>query len=369
MSRVLIYTLSTGTGHNKIANYIKKKYEKQGHEVTVLDFFKDNNKNIRDTLICKGYDFILKYFRNTYNFFYKRLSDKSVSYKDKEQSLFLEFLLAYMKKSVIKNISTFEPDLVVCTHVFPAYVLSELNKNYDFKIRTYAFITDLYPHPFWQYVKYVDKYFILTHTSNRLLENLGIDASKINRYRLYEDIQNNAKFVPKNTCDDLLLIIMAKNANRREFERNLASLAFVDKKVNAIVLCGGDMKIKKICDRVAKGIQNTKVNIHSFLYMDNEQVKNVLAKADVVISKVGINAFYEILKNSCVLIPFNKIAYNEKQNREYLKLYNMSPTLSKNDLIAGYINNNFFDKDNMEMYRKNIEKFLYNNFEKEKKSM
>lgn len=362
MKKILIYSLSTGSGHNRIASYIKEYYERNGDQVKILDFFKDNQKRLLNFFINDCYTKVIKYFLPIYNHVYARLSREVYDQRGVSRyPLLFKILLINMQKSIVSNLTQFEPDIVICTHVFASLVLSKMKKDYDLDFKLYGFVTDINIHPFWQYISNVDKLFILNHSNSKIVANKGFDTQVINLYQLYSKPQNKADFVLKNKNKNLKILLMPRNANFREVKKQFESLKKIKTPTSVTILCGGDFKMKKYADKVFGNFKSKKVNIKILFTTKRVQTMQLYKDADIVVSKIGINTMYEALKNACILVPFNVVSENEKQNKKILRYYNLCPIFTSKRSLSDYVNNQKFSSENLQSYRENIYDFLLNN--------
>ena len=377
--RVLIYSVSAGSGHNIIANKIKAMYEAKNYDVTVLDFFKDNSKKFRAYIVDKGYQFIIKNVLPIYNCIYKKMktkknncdkcingkSDKNMQktlnncFNDADIPIYLKTLLVNMHKEMIKNICEIQPDFIICTHVFPTLSLCRLKEHFQLHTPLYAYITDLSPHPFWSLtVNNVDLFFALSHTKEIELLQCGIEKHKIRRYQIYQNRLNKSDFYLLNNSLVLKVLVITKNVKHKEIRQNLMSFQFCNRPVNVHVLCSGNLHTLQLVKNIVMQIRNPNVIFTTQLYATNNEMNILLNIADVVLSKGGINAIYQILSNACVFIPFNDIPHQEKENVQALSFDNLFPLLDKYTLIADYINNEKFSPSNLSAYKQNIYNFL-----------
>ena len=143
MSRILVFTGSTGGGHTQVAKTLQKELESRGHEVIISDLLNDFSRIIK--FICV----------DTYRFLYKRIPVLyGVTYRWSNHKIISNVATtvfnALIGRKLIKYISELEVDIVVSVHPFGSGVLGKLRKNKKIECNTIALITDFKAH--WMHV-------------------------------------------------------------------------------------------------------------------------------------------------------------------------------------------------------------------------
>lgn len=149
LRRVLILSVSAGMGHLQAAQAIKKAFQeiKPEVEVTILDTFRYINPFL-DKVIFGTYIEMLKITPIVYGYLYY-LAEKGqpLSGVGKEELNRLFNKLAAPK--LVRLLNSLKPQVVVCTHPFPAGILDQLKQQGSLDSLVVATLTDFTVHSFW----------------------------------------------------------------------------------------------------------------------------------------------------------------------------------------------------------------------------
>ena len=136
--RLIILSCNTGEGHNSAAKAIKERFEKSGHECVIKDALAYWSPE-KSKLISKGHVFIYrrlpKLFGISYNF------EENHPPKDGDQSLMYDLVIKGCD-SLYEDLMSCGYDKIICTHVFPSMMVTELKKRKNLDIPSYFVATD-----------------------------------------------------------------------------------------------------------------------------------------------------------------------------------------------------------------------------------
>lgn len=136
--RLIILSCNTGEGHNSAAKAIKERFEESGHECVIKDALAYWSPE-KSKLISKGHVFIYrrlpKLFGISYNF------EENHPPKDGDQSLMYDLVIRGCD-SLYEDLSSGGYDEIICTHVFPSMMITELKKRKNLDIPAYFVATD-----------------------------------------------------------------------------------------------------------------------------------------------------------------------------------------------------------------------------------
>ena len=269
--KIVVFTCSTGGGHNSCAKYIADEFNKVGIECDVKDYMelagekasKRAEKLYLDSTKGKG-----NIFKTVYKLgeFYNKTGIKSPVYG--------------FNKLVVKKLDEFLVsngyDLAIGTHVFPCLALTALKKMKDIKFINVA--TDYECIPFWNETnpdlfvipseqlipKFVEK-----GIRENVLLPIGIPVAS-NFLDVNEDID-----VPH---DKKRVLLTSGSMGFGEMKECVhALLNNVD--CYLIVVCGSNAELKNELDK----INNDNLYVLGFINNMNQYMKN----SDVIIAKPG----------------------------------------------------------------------------------
>lgn len=349
MKRILIFTVTAGSGHNSIACSIEKalrdKYN-QKVEIKKINFYIDYNFKFKSFICDNCYRFVVKHFRKSYNLAFK-LKQK---YRPvKRLHLDTRFMLAGLKSKIIKTIEEFKPNFIFCSHFFPAIALSQLKKEGCIRIKNVPIgliVSDYVVCPFIEQATNVDYIFTFSNSLKTRLMCVGFKEKQIQVFPppCKVSLQENENYLKSSKENNL-----QTNRQNDEFNKNLKTdknkmLTFVamtgdgcfsgliknikntiksDLNVKLILLNGKNEKQKLRFDKfISKTNQKNKlknIQIKNCGFVSDEELKQFYLSCDAVITKCGLNSMMEVLNFGKLLITTEKLAEQERQNVFYYK--------------------------------------------------
>ena len=171
--RILILSVSAGTGHVRAAEALEKvfKTEPGVDEVRSIDALKYTNQLFRD-FYSKLYKQLVEKAPALLGWWYKT-SDEP--WKTDKMRLMLDRLNT---APLIEYITQFNPDITVCTHFLPAELISYLISEKKLQARLSVVVTDLDFHAMWLSLTF-HRYFVALEETKVHLEHLGLPADRI----------------------------------------------------------------------------------------------------------------------------------------------------------------------------------------------
>ncbi len=309
--KVLILTVTTGQGHNQAANTISEYLEKNpGVQAETLDAFEYINQGLKE-IVSRGYLMSAKRIPKIYGKAY-RMAEK----RDSENGYIMRATSSIMAKKLIGFVDDYDADVIVCTHVFAAMLVTDIEKKFNKDIKTVGIVTDFTIHPYWEETN-LDYYV----TANEFLTNQaikkGIDKSKV----LPIGIPIDPKFA--KSCkkaearqflgiDDMrTVLVMSGSMGYGKVARIVKNLDSSDLDFQIISVCGNNQKLKKRIDKMKKTHK-----IYNYGFTD--QVGLMMDAADCIVTKPGGITTSEALAKNLPMIIANPIPGQEDRNVEFL---------------------------------------------------
>ena len=177
--KVVIFSCSTGGGHNSCARYIEDELRKNNIEADFVDYLSlvgEKQARRAENMYLKSVSGNGKIFKSVYKIgeLYNKTRIKSPVY----------LFNGLNKKRVLNFIKEHGYDLVICTHLFPSLAMTKIKKEYDIPLINIA--TDYECIPFWNESKPDDfvipssllsDSFIKRRINKDVLRPLGIPVS------------------------------------------------------------------------------------------------------------------------------------------------------------------------------------------------
>ncbi len=167
---IIIFSANIGHGHNQVAQAISDELRLHGHTVQRIDALEFVSPFLSKVLL-ESYLKLLRYTPSIYGHLYQ-LTEAPTFF---DFSAIINNLFCTM---FTKLLSQFKPDAIICTHSFPAGLLSALKVRLDIDVPLFVVITDYTVH--YAYVHpAVDTYVIASPKLSYLLKHIGVEESQI----------------------------------------------------------------------------------------------------------------------------------------------------------------------------------------------
>jgi len=312
MSKVFIFTASTGAGHNLAAQSLKGSLDEAGYQTEVYDAFKEINVAL-DRLISKGYQQMVMSAPKLYEQMYNQFNSMN-----RFQQGILQVLTRIMNPDIVPLIKSGMPDLIITTHPFVTNVLGTLKEHHAFDVPVLSIVTDYKIHTVYL-KKMIDAYVVGSEYTRQTMVEKGVDENIIFPYGIpiRQTFLENNHLEKKETADVAgTILLMAGSLGSKQMEKAFSSLLKVKEKIRIIVVCGNNARIEKEINSLnSREINSNKiVEIHGFV----NNVSELMDMSDAIISKPGgLTTTEAIVKNIPMIIPFYYPG-QEEENADYL---------------------------------------------------
>lgn len=306
--KALILSVKAGQGHNQCAMAITEALKTRGFECRTLDTLEYINSLLGKT-IDKGYLITTKKLKSAYSKFY-RLAEM----RDPEG----KHPLAYVTNNLFaiklkKYISEYDPDVIVCTHIFAAQMLAQI-KNLD--AVTVGVVTDFTVHPFWEDAT-LDYYVTAAKPLNNQMVKKGLPVEKIlpigipiqGKFRSYMDKAEARRTLGLE--DKLTILVMSGSMGYGKISNTIKKLDKMDSDFQIVSICGSNKRSKRNIDKL-----ETKKRVYNYGYVNNVEV--FMSAADCIITKPGGLTTSEALAKGLPIIAAGAIPGQEERNLEFL---------------------------------------------------
>ncbi|KKP86712.1 hypothetical protein A2X44_00355 [candidate division CPR3 bacterium GWF2_35_18] len=331
-----------GMGHKKAADVLEKELSK----IDNIEILNINVLSIISSFIVKALPDLNLLYRTLYSF--SIINTKMLRFtlrRKKSISYFNELFIDSAKSDVLEFIKQIKPDIIICTHAFPANIISNLIENRSIKNTKFFIVaTDYVSHKTWP-LKNVTEYFVPNkeYRDSLILQNVKdpITISGIPVSKKFYELYYHQKF--KDNKEVLFII----GSNRYDLE-NLKITKKLDKFIKLFnkykpdyslnIVCGKSESLKKKYEKICQN--NKKIKVYGLV----ENMSEVLEKCELVITKAGGITSTEIIAAGKILVFIAGLGIQELENIEYLEnnkvakyydnikdLYNDIPLLLSNE--------------------------------------
>lgn len=335
--KVLLLTVSAGEGHNSAMKTIKAKLTSEGDEVKVVDVFRDHSSALKYHIINEGFLMLCKHFMPLFNLGFKMCIGKNPAKRDR---VGVHKFLKNETASFLKDILTFQPDVIFATHIYGAVMALNLKRTYQLPYKVVFLFTDCIIYPYAECAVYADK--IIT-PYRALTENylkLGYSEDQILPYgipvkeKFYQENQiSKEEFRKQIGVDEKLftVMLMLGGGGGGDMVRIFRETIKVRVPIQILVVCGKDHKSKAKIDKyLAKHHLPHKVVNYGFV----ANIEQLMAASDLLLGKCGGLSSTEAICQSLPLMITTRLPIQEVANYEFLLKHDAAVKLNKGEKIA-----------------------------------
>lgn len=315
VGKVLLLSVSSGAGHIRAADALKKAFEREGSASSVVhhDVLKHSSSLMRG-LYAKSYLKLVDVAPELIGWAYKR-TDRPWKYI-RRRTTFDRMNLHGM----IRVIESERPSLVVCTHFTPAEVVSWLKAKGRLRCPHAVVVTDMDAHGMWM-VPRCDRYFVAREETAVYLASQRVAAAKIRVTGIPIDpvferpgdrLAARRKFgLPAKPP---VILVSAGGFGVGPVERMFGSLRAMRHPAVIVALCGRNESLRRKLARFSRSSGPVRFRPVGF----TTEMHDWMAAADVLLGKPGGLTTSEALARGlafCVVAP---IPGQEERNSDVL---------------------------------------------------
>lgn len=314
--KVLILSITAGGGHNSTAKALSTYFSNKGIEVQVLDTYHYLNKLLGDT-VSKGYLLSISNAKLAYEKIYSKLEKRK---KNANQLSATRLYNYFFIKKMKKYIDQYDPDAIICTHIFAGIIIDILKQKREIRAKTYGILTDFTFHPYWEESLHFDYIVTPNELLNRQAQAKGFTDSQI----LPLGIPIDPKFgeeISKTEARTRIgletqkttILVMGGSMGYGDMESMIEELDKVNHDFQIISICGGNKEAKETIDSKLNEFTHTIKN-----YGFTSDVYLLMSAADCIITKPGGLTTSEALAKRLPIIINSKIPGQENRNTIFL---------------------------------------------------
>ncbi|WP_066254078.1 MGDG synthase family glycosyltransferase [Neobacillus drentensis] len=313
--KILILSASFGDGHKQVANALSEaiQFTLPHVEPITIDIMEWLHPYLFP-ISHYFYNRVIKKFPQVYSYLYNRTREKSPF------SVKLNTFFTLGMSSMLEVIEKIQPTVVVSTYPFAAGIMSKLKEHGLVNIPAVTIMTDYTDHSYWIY-PFTDHYIVGSKQVKDRLVSLGIEGHKINHsgipvLKKFINTQSReclAKKYQLNPSQFTLLVMgggegfIGKGISTFQVLENLSS------PIQLIIVCGRN---KKLRNQLEEEIRNTKHHILLLGYSEN--IHELMAMSDLMISKPGGVTTSEALAMELPLLLYHPLPGQEEDNAQFL---------------------------------------------------
>lgn len=325
----MLVSCSSGLGHVRAAEalFLHAKTKDPNWQIEHIDLAKFSSPFISFPATT-GYTFLVRHLPRVFKILYD-FSDSPFRAASLEKLAPLARLCA---PRLLKHISDFAPERIICTHFLAAPLLKKFQKNIPIDM----VITDYSANKIW-FSPFVRRYFVgHEHTrqgapeaaAEMIISGLPLHQ-KFLKEKNTEEIKNKLN-IPTGRPTILLLAGGDGLIDSSHIASQILSGA---NNLNLIAIAGKkNQKIYEKLNRLQPGAN------HFQVIKFTEDIDELMRIADIVISKPGGLTVNECLHLGKPLLMINPIPGQEEANAEFIEKYNYGVRLRPGEKVTDWIN-------------------------------
>ncbi|MED4204936.1 MGDG synthase family glycosyltransferase [Neobacillus mesonae] len=300
--------LQMRSGHHQVAEALMDLVKKQLKGITVkkVDLLSYANPQL-EKMITSGYLKWIRYAPETYDLAYKKFFYAST---ENEQSFkwYHYFFLKKMEHLLIEE----KPDLIVCTHGFPSYLLSQLKRKRKFDVLVLNVYTDFFINNVWGREE-IDYHFLPSQdVKAELLKNYHIPEQRmiVTGIPVHQEISQ--KTMSKKRESRSKILISGGNNGLGGIVKMLEK-SKQSSQSDFYVLCGNNQKLYD-------DISSWRVDhIKPLPYISSrEEMNQLYEEMDAIVTKPGGVTISEVLQKRLPVFVQSVLPGQEEINLQYL---------------------------------------------------
>ena len=312
--KVLIFTVTTGEGHNRTADAVEAAFIDKKIECRKLDVYKYVNKFLGAT-VSRGYLLSIDSMSSSYSRIYKHLENRKASDNKATPSALFFGMVA---RQLLDYVRKYSPDVIVSTHIFAAIPVEIMKKKYGIRARTVGVITNFTIHPYWEDVKSIDHLVIPSERLGWQCEKKGIDEKKLlsfgiplrMEFSLYTEKTEARKRLGLRT-DLPVVLMMGGSMGYGSLCGDLERIDKVRKEFQIVVVCGSNKRVYK---KISAGSFSHNVKVMGY----TKEISLIMDASDCIVTKPGGITVSEALVKNLPLLLTNPIPGHEERNMNFL---------------------------------------------------
>ncbi len=355
--RILILSASVGAGHLRAAEAVEAALRETLPHATVknLDVLEMTNRLFR-RLYSRFYLDLVNKAPHVLGYFYDLLDQPSRSGRNRGDRLRLA-LEKLNLRPFIKFLKAQPWDLVINTHFLPAEIIASLRKKKELTLPQVTVTTDFETHRLWVNQP-CERYFTATEDGALYLQHWGVPASDtcasgIPVHPVFSRPKERDALLAKHELagDRPIVLQLAGGFGVGPVERLYQALLSVAVPLQVVAVAGRNEALKSDLQKVAVPPKH-RAKVLGF----TKEIDELMAVADLVMSKPGGLTTSETLARGAVMVVVNPIPGQESRNSDFLLESGAAIKVNNVGTLAHKVTELLSDRARLQQLRANVRK-------------
>jgi len=318
VEKVMIISVSAGTGHTRAAQALEETFHLVAPEVEVLnvDALNYSSKTFRK-FIADGYSRVSNRAPHLWGYMYDLTDEETSAF-----SFYTKVLRrwqGFSGKKLLALVKNEKPDAIISTHFLPPPVLTRYLKKKKLSIPVYCVVTDFDIHNMWLSAGMAG-YFAATDLVAHKLSRWDVDPDRIHVTGIPIHPVFNRTWERGKLCEEfqlkpeiLTILLMAGGIRTRHVKNLLDQIAREEKPVQVLLATGRNTKLMKKLKNLDIP-ENLSVKTFGFV----DFVEKLMAMSDLIVTKPGGLTVAESMTMKLPMIMIHPIPGQEDRNADYV---------------------------------------------------
>ena len=353
--RILILSASVGAGHMRAADAVQAALKQLVPDAAVrhVDVLELTNRVFR-RFYAKSYLELVNKAPHLLGHFYDALDRPSRSGKNRGDRLRM-LVQKWNLSKFIRFLKAQPWDLVINTHFLPAEMIAHLRKQGELSVPQVTVTTDFETHRLWVNAP-CERYFTATDEGAVYLQSWGVPASDIVPTGIpilpaFAGPHDRAALLAKHRlADDRPVILqMAGGFGVGPIEQLYKALLDIDVPLQVVAVAGRNEELRQQLGALACP-ERHRAKVIGF----TKEIHELMAVADLVVSKPGGLTTSEALASGAVMVVVNPVPGQETRNSDFLLENGAAIKVNHPALLSYKVTRLLKDPKRLEQLRANV---------------
>ncbi|HWG47431.1 MAG TPA: glycosyltransferase [Gemmataceae bacterium] len=318
-TRILVLSASVGAGHLRAAQAVELALREVVPDATVrnVDILELTNAAFR-RFYGKFYLDLVNKAPHVLGYFYDLMDQPSSSGKNRTDRLRLAIEKLNLRKFI--QLVTEQPwDLAINTHFLPAEIIASLRRKGELSLPQVTATTDFETHRLWVNQP-CDHYYTATDEGAHYLQHWGIPAEQttvtgIPIHPVFAKPKDRAECLARHGLagDRPIVLQLSGGFGVGPIAKLYRALLEVSRPIELVTIAGRNETVKTELQAIEPPSRH-RAKVLGF----TDQIDELMAVADLVVSKPGGLTTSETLARGAVMVIVNPIPGQESRNSDYL---------------------------------------------------
>jgi processive 1,2-diacylglycerol beta-glucosyltransferase len=353
--------LQIPSGHHQVANALMEAIQKNYPAIKCdkVDILSYSYGKI-EALVSSTYLKWIRNFPEIYSLIYRSSVCKNIE-KAKRYRLYEVLFISFMKRLLKEK----QPDLIVCTHALPSYMLNCLKRKGELQTPVINAYTDYFIHSFWG-TEHIDFHFVPSDQIKELLKKRGVKDEQIfiTGIPIHEKIEKQVgEHANVSSPTSLSVLVTGGNLGVGALE-DLVKKIEQNKNIHFYVLCGKNEKLYKKLET----LQNDHITPLSYI-TSREKMNKLYDQIHAIITKPGGVTISESLFKRKPIFVYCKLPGQEEINFQQLKqsglIMDLNDGIHEKKTIEEQLYSFFQNENQIQLYQDCLSEYHHHIIEKE----